>query len=103
VIASLPIGAGVDAAAYDPGTHYAFSSNGEGTMTVVKEETPDKFTVVENVTTQRGSRTMALDAKTHKVYMAGAMFGPPPAPTTERPNPRPQMEPGSFMVLIIER
>lgn len=103
VVASLPIGAGVDAAGYDPGTHYAFSSNGEGTMTVVKEETPDKFTVVENVPTQSGSRTMALDARTHKVYMPGATFGPPPAPTLERPHPRPQMEPGSFMVLIIER
>ena len=103
VVASLPIGSGVDAAGYDPGTHFAFSSNGEGTMTVVKEETPDKFVVVENVTTQRGSRTMALDAKTHKVYMAGATYGPPPAPTAERPNPRPQMELGSFMVLIIDR
>jgi DNA-binding beta-propeller fold protein YncE len=103
VVASLPIGAGVDAAGFDPGTQYAFSSNGEGTMTVVKEETPDKFIVVDSVTTQRGSRTMALDAKTHKVYMAGATFGPPPAPTPDRPRPRPQMEPGSFMVLIIER
>ena len=103
VIASLPIGAGVDAAGYDPGTHYALSSNGEGTMTVVKEETPEKYSVVENVTTQRGSRTMALDTKTHKVYLPGATFGPPPAPTPDRPNPRPQMEPGSFMVLIIDR
>jgi DNA-binding beta-propeller fold protein YncE len=103
VVASLPIGAGVDAAGYDPATHYAFSSNGEGTMTVVKAEGGDKFSVIENVTTQRGSRTMALDGKTHKVYMAGATYGPPPAPTADRPNPRPQMEPGSFMVLIIDR
>jgi DNA-binding beta-propeller fold protein YncE len=103
VVASVPIGSGVDAAGYDPVTHYAFSSNGEGTMTVVREDTPDKFTVVENVATQRGSRTMALDAKTHKIYMAGATYGPPPAPTADRPNPRPQMEPGSFMVLIIDR
>jgi DNA-binding beta-propeller fold protein YncE len=103
VIATLPIGSGVDAVGFDPATHFAFSSNGEGTMTVVKQESPDKYVVVENVTTQRGSRTMALDANTHKIYMAGATYGPPPAPTAERPNPRPQMEPGSFMVLIIER
>jgi DNA-binding beta-propeller fold protein YncE len=103
VVTSLPIGSGVDAAAFDPATHFAFSSNGEGTMTVVKQEAPDKYAVVENVTTQRGSRTMALDGKTHKIYMAGATYGPPPAPTAERPNPRPPMEPGSFMVLIIDR
>jgi len=103
VVASLPIGSGVDAVGYDPGTHFAFSSNGEGTMTVVKEETPDKFIVVENVATQRGSRTMALDAKTHMVYMAGATYGKAPAATADRPNPRPQMEAGSFMVLIIGR
>lgn len=103
VVASLPIGAGVDAAAFDPMTQLAFSSNGEGTMTVVKEETPDKFTVLENVATQRGSRTMALDAKTHKIYMASATYGPPPAPTADRPNPRPSMVPGSFMVLVIDR
>ena len=103
VVASIPIGSGVDAAAYDPVTSLAFSSNGEGTMTVVKEETPDKYTVIENVATQPRSRTMALDGKTHKIYMAGATFGPPPAPTADRPNPRPTMEPGSFMVLILDR
>jgi DNA-binding beta-propeller fold protein YncE len=103
VITSVPIGAGVDAAAYDPETHLAFSSNGEGTMTVVQQASADKYSVLENVTTQRGCRTMALDAKTHKVYMAGAEYGAAPAPTAERPNPRPPMQPGSFMVVILDR
>jgi DNA-binding beta-propeller fold protein YncE len=103
VVASLPIGGGVDAAAYDPTTHLAFASNGEGTLTVVREETPDKFSVAENVATQRGSRTMALDDQTHQVYLSAATFGPPPAPTPERPRPRPTIEPGSFMVLVLDR
>ncbi len=103
VLASLPIGQGVDATGYDPVTHLAFSSNGEGTLTVVSEDSPDKFSVVENVPTQRGSRTMALDEKSHRVYLAGATFGPPPPPTPERPRPRPTMEPGSFVILILER
>ncbi len=103
VVASLPIGSGVDATAYDPETHLAFSSNGEGTLTVINEETSDKFSVLENVATQRGSRTMALDEKTHWIYLAGATFTPPPAPTPDRPNPRPTMEPESFTILILDR
>ena len=103
VVASVPIGSGVDAARYDPVTHLAFASNGEGTLTVVREETPNKFSVVENVPTQRGCRTMALDAKTHRVYLSGATFGPAPAPTPEHPRPRPSIEPGSFVVLVLEQ
>jgi DNA-binding beta-propeller fold protein YncE len=103
VVASLPIGAGVDATAFDGATHLAFSSNGEGTLTIVKEESADKFSVLENVATQKGSRTMTIDEKTHKVYLAGALFGPPPPATPERPRPRPTMEPGSFTIIILER
>jgi DNA-binding beta-propeller fold protein YncE len=103
VVTSLPIGAGVDAAAYDPTMHLAFASNGEGTLTVVREETPEKFSVVENVATQRSCRTMALDEETHRVYLSGATFGPTPAPTAEHPRPRPTIEPGSFVVLILDR
>ncbi len=101
VVASLPIGSGVDAAAYDPTTHLAFASNGEGTLTVVREETAEKFSVVENVATQRSCRTMTLDEKTHRVYLSGATLGPAPAPTAEHPRPRPTIEPGSFVVLIL--
>ena len=100
VVADLPIGSGTDAAGFDPEINLAFSSNGEGTLTVVHEDSADKFSVVENVTTQRGARTMALDPKTHKVYLATAQFGPPPAATPERPNPRPAMIPNTFVILV---
>jgi YVTN family beta-propeller protein len=103
VVASIPTGQGTDATAFDPQTQLAFASNGDGTLTVIHEDSPDKFTVVENVQTQPRSRTMALDEVTHKVYLSGALFKPAPAPTADQPRPRPQMEPGSFMVLILDR
>jgi YVTN family beta-propeller protein len=103
VVASVPTGSGTDAAAFDPQTHLAFASNGDGTLTVIHEDPPDTFTVLENVQTQPRSRTMALDEATHKVYLSGALFKPAPAPTTEQPRPRPQMEPGSFMLIILDR
>lgn len=103
VAATAPIGQGVDANAYDPGMKLGFSSNGEGTLTVLKEETPDKLTVAETVTTRPGARTMALDEKTHKVYLATARFGPPPAATAEQPHPRPSILPDSFVVLVFSR
>jgi YVTN family beta-propeller protein len=103
VVATLPIGGGVDGAMFDPETNLAFSSNGDGTLTVIREDSPDKFTVVENVTTQRGARTLALDTRTHHVYLVSAEFGPPPAPTPERPHPRPSIVPGSFTLLVVGR
>lgn len=103
VIATPAIGKGVDANRFDPGTGLAFSSNGDGTLTVVHEDSPDKFSVVDNVTTQRGARTMALDLKTHNVYLVTAEFGPPPAPTADNPHPRPTMVPNSFVVLVFGR
>ena len=103
VVATLPIGGGVDAAGFDPETGLAFSSNGEGTLTVIREDSPDKFTVLENVATRRGARTMALDPKTHRVFLVTAEFGPPPKATPERPRPRPSVVPGSFTLLILGR
>jgi len=103
VVTTVPIGDGVDANAFDPGTQLGFSSNGAGTLTVIKEETPDKFTVAENVPTRRGARTMALDEKTHNVYLATAKFGPPPAATAEQPRPRPSILPDSFVILVVSR
>ncbi len=100
VIAALPIGGGVDATAFDSETKLAFSSNGEGTLTVVHEDSADKFSVVEDVPTRRGARTMALDTKTHKVFLATAEFGPTPAATPDRPRPRPTIVPDSFMILV---
>jgi hypothetical protein len=70
---------------------------------VVHEDAPDKFAVVENVATQKGARTMALDPKTHEVYLVTADFGPAPAATPENPRPRPTMVPGSFVVLVFAK
>ena len=104
VIATPAIGDGVDADAFDPGTGYAFASNGQSaTLTVVHEDAPDKFSVVENVATQKGARTMALDPKTHEVYLVTADFGAAPAATAENPHPRPTMVPGSFVVLVLRQ
>jgi YVTN family beta-propeller protein len=103
VLTTVPIGGGVDAAAFDPETGLVFSSNGDGTLTVVHEDSADKYSVVENVSTRRGARTMALDPKTHRVYLVTAEFGPPPAPTPERPRPRPSIVPGSFTLLVVGR
>ena len=80
VLATPAIGEGVDATAFDAGTGLAFAScGGDGVLTVVKEESPDKFSVAENVTTQKGARTLALDSKTHNVFVVTAQFGPRPA------------------------
>jgi YVTN family beta-propeller protein len=104
VLTTVPIGAGVDANGFDPETGLAFSSNGgDATLTVVHEDSPDKFTVVENAPTQKGARTMTLDPKTHRVFLVTAEFGPLPAPTPERPRPRPSIVPGSFTLLILGR
>jgi YVTN family beta-propeller protein len=100
VIASLPIGRGVDAAAFDPATRRAYSSNGVGSLTVIQEESADSFRVVENVMTQPGARTMALDEKSHRVFLVTANFGPPPAATPEHPHPRGPILPGSFVLLV---
>jgi DNA-binding beta-propeller fold protein YncE len=103
VLASPPIGRGVDGAAFDPGTGLAFSSNGEGTLTVVHEDSPERFTLLGNVPTRPGARTLALDEATHRVYLSTATFGPPPSPTAEHPHPRPSILPGTFEVLVVER
>jgi YVTN family beta-propeller protein len=103
VITTVPIGNGPDGAAFDPETGFVFSSNGDGTMTVVHEDTPDKFSVVENVPTPKRARTMTLDLKTHTVYTVTAEFGQAPAATAAQPRPRPPMVPGTFTLLIVSR
>ena len=101
VVKTLPIGRGVDANGFDPQSELAFSSNGDGTLTVVHEDSPDEFGVVDNVATARGARTMALDEKTHNVFLVTAQFGPPPSPTPDRPRPRPSIVPGTFVLLVV--
>jgi DNA-binding beta-propeller fold protein YncE len=99
VVTTVEIGGGPDAVRFDPGTGLVFASNGEGTLSVVKQESADKYTVVETVPTARGARTMELDPKTHHVFVVTAEYGPTPAATAEQPRPRPTVVPGSFMVL----
>jgi DNA-binding beta-propeller fold protein YncE len=101
VVAHLPIGDGVDASRFDPKTQLVFSSNGDGTLTIIHEDSPDKYTVVDNIMTQRGARTMELDPGTHRVFSVTAKLGPQPAPTSEDPHPLPKMTPGTFTLLVL--
>lgn len=102
VIATVPIGRGVDGAAYDPGAGLAFASNGEGTLTVVRETSPGKF-AAENVPTVRSARTMALDPKTHDIYLSAAKFEPMPRAKASERRQRPKMVKGSFMIVVVGR
>ena len=102
IVATNPIGAGVDAAEFDPKTGQVYFSTGaDGVLSIFREKSPDQYELVENVKTQAGARTMAVDRKTDKVYVAAAELGPRPAPTPENPRPRPPVIPGTFSVLVI--
>lgn len=102
VITTVPIGQGVDANGFDPETELAFSSNGDGTLTVVHEDSPDKYTVVQNAATQRFARTMALNTGNHDVYLVTAEIEElPPAEGQTRPQRR--MKPGTFTLLVMEK
>ena len=104
VVATLPIGSGVDAAAFDPSSGNVFASNGEGTMTVIHEDSPDRFRVVTTVQTMAGARTMTMDPLTHRLYTLGAAYGPAPvAATTDNPRRRAAIVPNSATILVIER
>lgn len=104
VVATEPIGTGVDGVAFDPGTQTAFSSNGgDSSVTAVHEDTPDRYSVVQTIPTRRGARTIAVDERTHRLYLPTAEFGPAPAPTAAQPRPRPTIVPGSFLVLVLGR
>ncbi len=99
LLATVPIGAGVDGAVFDTATGSAISSNGEGSLTVVREDQPGHFAVVQTVTTQRGARTSTIDPASHHVFVTTAQYGEAPAATTENPRPRAPVLPGSFLVL----
>jgi hypothetical protein len=98
VIATPTIGDGVDATAYDPGTGFVLSSNGEGTLTVIKQEGPNKYSVLENVPTKKSARTMGLDLKTHNLVLPAAEFLPP-----KEGERRGAMKPGTFVLLVVAR
>ncbi len=101
ILATPPAGDGIDATRFDQETGLAFASAGEGMLTVVQEQTPNKFSVAENVPTEQGARTMALDTKTHNIFLVTAKFGPPPAATAENPHPRHSILPDTFVVLVV--
>jgi DNA-binding beta-propeller fold protein YncE len=101
-LGTAPIGAGVDAAAFDPGSRLAFASCGEGTLSVVRQSASGAPEPAQSVPTRRGARTMALDARSHRIYLVTADFGAPPAATAEHPHPRPAILPGSFRLLVLE-
>jgi hypothetical protein len=111
ILAKLPIGRGSDGCVFDPDRGLAFSSNGgDGTLTVVKEEAPDKFNVVATIPTQRGARTMTIDPTTHRLYLSAATTAAAPeatkgetkkAPAGKGGGRRGNMVPGSFVVLVV--
>jgi YVTN family beta-propeller protein len=99
-ITSLPIGEGVDANAFDPVTGLVFSSHGDGTLTVIRQEAADKYSIQQNATTQRGARTMALNPRNHDVYLVTAEFDEVPA-ADGKPGTRRVMKPNSFALLVM--
>ena len=103
LITTVPIGRGVDGAGYDPVTHDAYASNVDGTLTVIHQDTPDSYHVVENVQTAQGARNMGLDPASHRIYVVSAKYGPVPAESTAtNPRRRAPVIPGTFMVMVVE-
>jgi hypothetical protein len=102
VATTQPIGRGVDATEFDPGRGLVFfsSGGGSGALSVFHEDSPDKYTLVEEVKTQAGARTLAIDRKTGRVYLSVAQFRPRPNPTPNTPQPRPAMLPGTFVLVF---
>ena len=104
VVATLPIGQGVDGAAFDPKTGDAFFSCVDGTLGIIHEDSPDKYSAVQTIQTAQGGRNMGLDPVTHRVFVVVAKYGPTPAESTAaNPRRRPPVLPGSFQLLVIER
>jgi len=103
MLGTAPIGEGCDGTAFDPSTGFVYASNGEGTVTVLRETSPGTYGVVETVPTKKSARTLALDPATHRVLLPAARFSPPPPPSAENPRPRPAAVAGSFEILVLGR
>jgi DNA-binding beta-propeller fold protein YncE len=102
VVATVPIGAGVDGAGFDPASGDAFASNADGTLTVIHQDAPDHYHVIENVQTAPAARNMGLDLTNHRVFVVSAKFGPAPADAVGGRRRGPVL-PGSFTMMVIER
>jgi DNA-binding beta-propeller fold protein YncE len=100
VVGTAPIGSGVDGAAFDDSTQLVFASCGEGVTNILKEETPEKLSVVQTLKTERGARTMAIDPKTHRIYLPTAQFQPPPSPSPGQSPARPTILPNTLKLLV---
>jgi YVTN family beta-propeller protein len=100
VLATVPIGAGVDGCAFDDTTQLVFASCGEGTTTIVKEETPEKMSILQVLTTERGARTIALDPQTHRIYLPSAKFEPLSSPSPGVAPTRPKIAPNTLKLLV---
>jgi YVTN family beta-propeller protein len=98
--ATVPIGSGADGCAFDEETQVAFASCGEGVTTIAREEAPDRLTVVDNLKTERGARTIALDPKTHRIFLPTAQFQPPPSPSPGASPARPTIVPNTLKLLV---
>jgi DNA-binding beta-propeller fold protein YncE len=103
VVATVPTGEDTDTTAFDPGTGYAFCSNGEGTFTVAHEDSADKLTLVENVRTYPRARTMTLDAQSHRVFLLAAQFNPAPKRSADNPHGYPTAVAGTAQLLVYGR
>ena len=101
LISTVPIGENVDGCDFDQGAGLAFSSNGEGTLTVVQETSPGKFEAIQTVPTQKGARTMALDPKTHYIYLPTALFSKTETQTLPNGKVRPAIIKDSFVILVV--
>jgi DNA-binding beta-propeller fold protein YncE len=100
VLATADIGRGSDGCVFDPGTERAYSSNGDGTLTVVGETEPGKFAAISTIPTQQGARTMALDPKTHRLYLSAATVAPS-ADAGQPQRGRRNYVPGSFAIIVV--
>jgi hypothetical protein len=100
VITNVPIGEGVDGCEFDESSQLAFASCGDGTTTIGKEDAPDKLTVIQVLRTQRGARTMALDSRTHRIYLPTAQFVPAPSPSPGASPARPSIVPNTLKLLV---
>jgi DNA-binding beta-propeller fold protein YncE len=99
-VGTFPIGR-TDGLVFDPALKIAYASNGEGTITAVRELSADKFEFIENITTEPGARTIGIDLVTHHLFLPTAKSEPAPAPTTDNPRPRPKQIPGTFHVIEV--
>lgn len=102
VVTTLPIGEGSDGVFFDENRKLVFSSNGSGTVTVIKQKDKDHYAVVQTVPTVKGARTITMSKATGALYLPTASFGIAPAPTNDNPNPRAPITPDSFRILIVK-